>query len=98
MEALIERHTEGSKIVCTYRSANVSKTEYDPDKMILEISFINGAKYRYHAITVMEHAGMLIAESAGQYVHKNFKGKRYEKITAPTVSYKSKKPKKGYIL
>lgn len=98
MGALIEKHTEGSKVICTYRSANIYKTIYEPDKMLLEITFINGAKYRYHAITVMEHAGLLIAESAGQYIHRNFKSKRFEKITAATVSYKPKKAKRGYIL
>jgi hypothetical protein len=48
--------------------------------MILEITFKSGLRYRYHAVTNMEHAGMQIAESAGQYFNKNIRVKRFEKI------------------
>jgi hypothetical protein len=77
---LIERKIEGDKITCLYKSANVLQTEYLMSQQLLEVTFRNGLKYRYHAVTPMEHAGMQIAESAGKYLHKTFRPKKYEKI------------------
>lgn len=54
--------------------------------MLLEVTFRNGLKYRYHAVTTMEHAGMQIAESAGQYLHKHLRAKRFEKIGSVPIS------------
>lgn len=80
MAALLERRIEGDKITCLYKSANILQTEYTVSKMLLEVIFRNGFKYRYHAVTSMEHAGMQISESAGKYLYKNLKAKRFEKI------------------
>ena len=80
MGALIERRIEGDKVTCLYKSANILQSEYYTSKMLLEVTFRNGFKYRYHAVTPMEHAGMQISDSAGQYLYKHFKAKRYDKL------------------
>jgi hypothetical protein len=85
--ALIDRRIEGEKITCLYKSANVLQTEYNMNTRILEVTFRTGQKYRYHAVTPMEHAGMQIAESAGKYLHKTFTSKKYEKLGAVLVEH-----------
>jgi hypothetical protein len=80
MGALIERRIEGDKITCLFKSVNILQSEYYASKMLLEVTFRNGFKYRYHAVTSMEHAGMQIADSAGQYLYKHFRNKRYDKL------------------
>ena len=86
MPVLIDRRVDGDKITCLYKSANILQTVYDTSKMLLEVTFRNGLKYRYHAVTMMEHAGMQIAESAGQYLHKHFRAKRFEKVGSVDVT------------
>lgn len=84
---LFERRIEGDIITCLYKSANVLQTEYQLSKQLLEVVFRNGQKYRYHAVTPMEHAGMQIAESAGKYLHKTFISKKYEKLSNVIVEH-----------
>jgi hypothetical protein len=84
--ALIERRIEGDKITCLYKSTNVLLTEYHTSMHTLEVTFRNGMKYVYHAVTPMEHAGLQIAESTGQYFAKTIKPKRFEKIGATIVT------------
>lgn len=86
MSKLLERRIEGDKITCLFDSANILQTEYSVPKMLLEVVFRNGLKYRYHAITSMEHAGLQIADSAGQYLHKYFKSKRFEKVGTVAIN------------
>jgi hypothetical protein len=95
--ALIERRIEGEKVTCLYKSATVLQTEYNMNTRILEVTFRNGQKYRYHVVTPMEHAGLQIAESAGKYLHKTFTSKKYEKLGSVLVEHLLRKVD-GYVI
>jgi len=97
MAKLTNRTVNGNTITCTYDSSNITETEYDIPTMILEVTFKNGLKYKYHAVTTMEHAGMQIAESAGKYFNKTIRPKRFEKISGDEVK-KGKTKKQPPIL
>jgi hypothetical protein len=95
--ALIDRQIKGETVTCLYKSANILQTEYNMNTRILEVTFRTGQKYRYHAVTPMEHAGMQIAESAGKYLHKTFTAKKYEKLGTVLVEHLLKRVD-GFVL
>lgn len=86
MASLLERKIDGDKITCLFNSKTILQTEYQVSKMLLEVTFRTGLMYRYHTITAMEHAGIQIAESAGQYFHKHLRSKRFEKVGAVPIN------------
>lgn len=42
---------------------------YDPEKRTLEVEFTSGQIYEYYDVPPEIHAGLLRAESLGQYFH-----------------------------
>lgn len=83
---MVKREIEGDKVTCLYDSSNILQTEYYLSKMILEVTFKTGLKYRYHAVTPMEHAGLQIEASAGQYLHRTIKPKKFDKLGAVNIA------------
>lgn len=55
---------------------------YDRRRRILEIRFDGGGLYRYHDVPPDTHAGLMAAESLGQYfiAHIRDAGFRYERL------------------
>ena len=55
---------------------------YDPDSRILEIEFNNGTVYRYFAVPLSVHAGLMTAKSKGEYYAANIRtaGFEYEQL------------------
>jgi hypothetical protein len=78
--ALLKRTVQGDLITCSYESANILLTEYQMSKQVLDVTFKNGTKYRYFHVTPADHAGMQIAESAGQYFHKTIRTHAFKKL------------------
>ena len=48
-------------------SSMMRSVGYDDDHAVLEIEFINGPVYRYHAVPRREWTGLMEAESKGRY-------------------------------
>ena len=55
---------------------------YDPDLRILEIEFNSGTVYRYFDVPPSVHAGLMTAESKGEYYATNIRavGFEYEQL------------------
>jgi len=58
-----------------FGSSNVDSAGYDPEKLEMEVRFLNGDTYVYSAVPAGIHAGLLLAPSAGSYLHQHVKGK-----------------------
>lgn len=56
-------------------SSNISAIGYDSDTEMLEVEFINGAVYSYSGVPLGEFNSFMIADSKGQYLHANIKGR-----------------------
>jgi hypothetical protein len=51
---------------------------YDPDARILEIEFNSGTVYRYFDVPPSVHAGLMTAESKGEYYAMNIRAAGFE--------------------
>jgi hypothetical protein len=56
-------------------SSNIRAIGYDSDSQILEVEFNYGAVYQYVGVPQGEHEGMMNADSKGQYLNANIKGR-----------------------
>lgn len=55
-------------------SSNVEKTSYDPNKLILEVVFKSGLRYRYDGVPQETREQMLAAASVGKFINASIKG------------------------
>jgi capsule polysaccharide modification protein KpsS len=44
---------------------------YDPQLQVLEVEFNTGDKYQYKEVPTWEYAGLMNAESIGNYMHRH---------------------------
>ena len=51
---------------------------YDPHERILEIEFVGGTVYRYFDVPPSVHAGLMTAESKGEYYAANIRTSGFE--------------------
>jgi len=56
-------------------SSNISSIGYDSNDEILEIEFKDGSVYQYLQTPISEYDSIMNAESYGQYLAQNIKGK-----------------------
>lgn len=56
-------------------SSHIVAIGYDPDSGVLEVEFTNGAVYTYTGVPLVEYEGIMSADSKGQYLHANIKGR-----------------------
>lgn len=62
-------------------SSNIRAIGYDSDSQTLEVEFNYGAVYLYSGVPEGEHEGMMNADSKGQYLNGNIKGRYpFEKL------------------
>lgn len=63
-------------------SSNIASIGFDPDNMILEVEFLNGAVYQYYDVPQSIYDGLMAAESHGKYLTAYIKkgGYRYTQI------------------
>ena len=55
----------------TVESSMIYKVGYDPEMQTLEVIFNSGETYQYYNVPPEEHAGLMAAESKGQYMRGN---------------------------
>ncbi|MGA5729079.1 KTSC domain-containing protein [Streptomyces seoulensis] len=55
-------------------SSNVRSVGYDQGACVLEVSFHNGASYRYDNVPARVHAALMTAPSKGGFLAKSIKG------------------------
>lgn len=48
-------------------SSNIVSIGFDPDNMILEVEFLNGAVYQYYDVPQSIYDGLMAADSHGKY-------------------------------
>lgn len=58
-------------------SSNLAAAGYDPATQVLRVQFKNGSIYDYSQVHPEIANGLFSADSAGQYLHQQIKG-RYE--------------------
>ena len=56
-------------------SSNLASVGYDARAKVLEIEFHSGAIYRYRDVPAEVHAGLMSAESKGQYFVRRIRGR-----------------------
>ncbi|GFE59620.1 KTSC domain-containing protein [Geobacter sp. AOG2] len=56
-------------------SSNIRAIGYDPDSQTLEIEFNHGSVYQYTGVPEHEYESMMNADSKGQYLNANIKGR-----------------------
>jgi len=62
-------------------SSNLDSVGYDEVNKVLEISFISGGIYQYIDVEPQVYEGLLYADSAGKYFHRNIKGQfNYKRV------------------
>ena len=63
-------------------SSNIASIGFDPDHMILEIEFLNGAVYQYYDVPQSIYDGLMAADSHDKYFAAYIKkgGYRYAQI------------------
>lgn len=63
-------------------SSNIVSIGFDPDNMILEVEFLNGAVYQYYDVPQSIYDGLMAADSHGKYLAAYIKkgGYRYAQI------------------
>lgn len=54
-------------------SSIIANVEYDPDNLILRVTFHNGGKYEYEGVLQEVVDEMLSASSVGSYFHYNIR-------------------------
>lgn len=54
-------------------SSNINNVEYDPDQLILRVTFSNGGKYEYEGVLQEVVDEMLSASSVGSYFYSNIR-------------------------
>jgi hypothetical protein len=62
-------------------SSNIAKIEYDDDTFEMDITFQNGAVYKYFYVPTYEFDRFISSESHGQFFHAFIKNEyAYEKL------------------
>jgi hypothetical protein len=62
-------------------SSNVVSVGYDPETLMLEVEFLDGALYQYFDVPETEANGLVGADSVGKYLNDNIKGRyRYARV------------------
>lgn len=62
-------------------SSNIASIGYDEASQTLEIEFLNGGVYQYFDVPKQIHNSIMAADSQGQYLAQNIKGRyRYTKV------------------
>jgi len=63
-------------------SSNIVSIGFDPDNMILEVEFLNGAVYQYYDVPQSIYDGLMAADSHGKYLAAYIKkgGYRYAQV------------------
>ncbi len=63
-------------------SSNIASIGYDPNNMILEVEFLNGAVYQYYDVPQSIYEGLITADSHGKFLAVYIKkgGYRYTQV------------------
>lgn len=62
-------------------SSNLAEIGYDEPRRVLEVLFKNGSVYQYFDVPPQEHQALMQANSHGQYLNANIKGRfRYARV------------------
>jgi hypothetical protein len=56
-------------------SSHIHSAGYDPETQTMTVKFHKGGVYHYHGVPESVHTKLLNAESAGNFMHNNVKGK-----------------------
>jgi len=55
-------------------SSNIRNVEYDEDKKILKVKFLNGGEYKYSEVPKDVYEDLLNADSKGSFFYRNIRG------------------------
>ncbi len=67
--------------IATPESSNVGGFDYDKDRQVLIVEFVNGGRYNYFDVPEVVFQGMRAAPSKGQFLAQNVKGiYRYARV------------------
>lgn len=62
-------------------SSTIRAIGYDSDSQTLEVEFNHGSVYQYAGVPQSEHEGFMNADSKGQFLNANIKGRYpFEKL------------------
>ena len=64
----------------SFKSALIDDADYHSEKSIVDITFKNGKKFRYHGVTAKLWQSFKDAESKGKFFHENFKKLKCEEL------------------
>lgn len=64
-------------------SAQITELKYDTELHDLTVTFKNGDKWKYHEVSKLKFAALVVADSIGSYFAKNIRPDHYgEKIVS----------------
>jgi hypothetical protein len=67
------------------KSSNLAAAGYDPATQVLRVQFKNGSIYDYSQVPSDVANGLFFADSAGQYLHQQIKGKYQHTMIQPAA-------------
>jgi len=53
------------------RSSNLAAADYDKDRQVLILDFLDGSQYEYPGVPLAVYEALLTAPSPGQFAHRN---------------------------
>lgn len=56
-------------------SSHLATAAYDPETKDMKVAFQNGDEGVYHGVDPDSYRGLTLAPSAGQYLHRHFRGR-----------------------
>lgn len=69
-----------TKIICEYKSENISKIIYDTETKVLDVFFVKGSNYEYYDVPQDVFTKLNLSESTGKtfysLIAKNYKYKK----------------------
>lgn len=75
----------GSKIV-TPDSTWIRHVQYDPDRSVLEVQTLTGARYRYYDLSTHAFAHFVCSKSMGAHFNAQIKGKYRRRLLPASVA------------
>lgn len=57
----------------SFKSSNIVSAGYDAESKVIEVEFVGGAVWRYHAVPVSVWESLCTAPSVGSFVAKHLK-------------------------
>lgn len=53
------------------RSSNIAAADYDKDRQVLILDFVDGSQYQYPGVPLAVYEALLTAPSPGAFAHRN---------------------------